>query len=110
MIGAWPRGNRERIEDGARSAGIQLFAGDVNRAGEFLEIGAGPFDMVVLHDIVGHFHDSPVPHFNRLIDLLKIGGFLFVTGPSAANLRNRLVLAAGKTNFSRLEAFLVAKK
>ena len=103
-------GNRERIEDFARSAGIQLFVGDLKRAGEFPEIGAGSFEMVMLHDIVEHFHDSPLPHLNRLIDLLKIGGLLFVTVPNAANLRKRLLLATGKTNYPRLEAFLFAEK
>jgi SAM-dependent methyltransferase len=56
------------------------------------------FDMVMLHAIIEHLHHSPRGLLNDLLELLKPGGYLFITVPSAVNLRKRLDVLVGRTN------------
>lgn len=65
----------------------------------------GEFDMVMLHDVLEHLHDSPRDLLNDLVELLKPGGFLFITVPNAANLRKRVTLLFGRTNLPRYPYF-----
>lgn len=56
------------------------------------------FEMVMLHDVLEHLHDSPRLLLNELIGYLIPGGFLFITVPNAVNLRKRLDVVRGRTN------------
>lgn len=94
--------NREKIRSFAESFGVRL---------TLLE-GSGPwpwepdsFDMVMLHDVLEHLHDSPRELLNRLLERLKPDGLLFVTVPNAGNLRKRLALLLGGTNHPEFESF-----
>ena len=56
------------------------------------------FEMVMLHDVLEHLHDSPRVLLNELIGYLTPGGLLFITVPNAVNLRKRLDVVRGRTN------------
>lgn len=56
------------------------------------------FDMVMAHDVLEHFHDSPRDLLNDLCELLKPDGLLFITVPNAVNIRKRIAVLRGKTN------------
>ena len=61
--------------------------------------------MVMAHDILEHLHDSPREVLNNLIELVRDGGYVFVTVPNAANIRKRIDLLRGRTNYSDFRSF-----
>ena len=63
------------------------------------------YDVIMSHDVLEHFHSSPRILLNELIECLKPGGLLVTTVPNAANLRKRLHLLVGKTNYNRYDYF-----
>lgn len=63
------------------------------------------FDMVMMHDVLEHLHDSPRELLNDLLELVRPNGFLFITVPNAANIRKRLSLAVGRTNYTRYDKY-----
>lgn len=73
--------------------------------GEPLPFDRSSFDMIMMHHVLEHLHDSPRVLLNDLLDLLKPGGFLFVTVPNAGNIRKRIHLLFGKTNMPPFESF-----
>lgn len=99
----WHRagGNREKIIAFAKQEGINFEL----TAGNQLPFSGETFDMVMLHDVLEHLHDSPRDLLNDLLTLLKPGGLLFVTVPSAVNIRKRLDVLRGKTNLPNYEAY-----
>ena len=65
----------------------------------------GSFDMVMLHDVLEHLHDSPRELLNDLLELVKPEGYLFATVPNAVNVRKRLAVLFGKTNLPRFDGY-----
>lgn len=63
------------------------------------------FDMVMCNDVLEHLHESPRLLVNRMMELLKPGGLLFITVPSAVNIRKRLAVIRGKTNLPSYHKF-----
>ena len=61
--------------------------------------------MVMLHDATEHFVDSPHHLLVQLIGLLKPGGYLYISVPNAVNLRKRLLVLSGRTNYPRFAAY-----
>jgi SAM-dependent methyltransferase len=88
-------GARENILRVAAEAGIPF---TIIRDGQELPWGPDRFDMVMLHHVLEHLHDSPRPLLTRLLESVKPGGHLFITVPNAGNLRKRLDLLRGRTN------------
>jgi SAM-dependent methyltransferase len=84
-------GNREKILDFAAHEGIDYHVPPA-------PIPAGPFEMVMAHDVLEHLHDSPRGVLNELVSRLAHGGYLFVTVPNAGNARKRAALLRGRTN------------
>lgn len=94
-------GNSERIQSFARQRGIdfrQTFAGSI-------PFEKNAFDMVMLHDIIEHLHDSPRDLLNDLLELVRPGGLLFVTVPNAVNIRKRVDVLFGRTNLPPFETY-----
>jgi SAM-dependent methyltransferase len=94
-------GNREKIMSFARECGI-----DFKLAGD----GAFPFekqsfDMVMLHDVIEHLHDSPRDLLNDLLELTKPEGLLFITVPNAVNIFQRRRVLLGRTNLPAFECY-----
>ena len=100
--------NPVALDKGFRD-GVAEFAG---RAGVKVCVADGPlpfvsrtFDMVMMHGVIEHLHDSPRELLNDLVDRLKIGGLLFITVPSAVNVRKRIDVLRGHTNLPRFDTF-----
>jgi SAM-dependent methyltransferase len=64
-----------------------------------------PFDVVMMHDVLEHLHDSPRYLLNDLLELVRDEGYLFATVPSAVNIRKRLDVICGKTNLPSFDGF-----
>src|SRR5687767_5104388 len=74
---------RQKVGEFARAAGLTIYKGEGSKA----LAGVGQiFDLIMLHDVIEHLHDSPRELLNDLLERLKPGGYLFVTVPSAVNL------------------------
>ena len=63
------------------------------------------FDVLMSHDVLEHFHSSPRVLMNKLLTCVKPGGIIATTVPNAANLRKRIHLALGKTNYNKFDYF-----
>lgn len=94
-------GNREKILDFARETGVDFILAQSRET----PFSRDSFDMVMLHDVLEHLHDSPRNLLNDLLDSLRSGGFLYITVPNAGNIRKRLAVLLGGTNLPRFELF-----
>ena len=94
--------NRDKIISFAEGIGIRFtLAGP----GIGLPYPKESFDMVVLNDVLEHLHDSPRELMNDLVELIKPGGLLLITVPNAGNIRKRLALLFGGTNYQPYDSF-----
>jgi SAM-dependent methyltransferase len=93
--------NKEKIISYAKAQGIGL---SVSTGGK-LPFEKESFDMVMMHDVLEHLHDSPRELLNELLELIKPGGYFFTTVPSAVNIRKRLNVMAGRTNLPRFDGY-----
>ena len=79
----------------SRARGIETLEGDVV---ELLDRGAldgrGPFDQIMLADVLEHIA-HPEPVLARLLELLAPGGSIIISLPNIAYLRARIRLLAG---------------
>jgi SAM-dependent methyltransferase len=94
-------GNREKILSFANECGIDFKLAN----GGMLPFKKNSFDMIMLHDVLEHLHDSPRDLLNDLLDIAKPKGLLFVTVPNAVNIRKRIDVLLGKTNLPRFESY-----
>lgn len=94
-------GNREKILSFAKECGIEFEQGN----GGTLPFSRNSFDMVMLHDVIEHLHDSPRDMLNDLLEFVKPNGLLFITVPNAVNIRKRIDVLLGETNLPRFETF-----
>jgi SAM-dependent methyltransferase len=95
-------GNRENILGYAAKAGIEYLLPDKNGNFEFRD---DYYDAIILNNVIEHFHDSPRKLLNKVLGGLKTGGFIFIDVPNAANLRKRIDLARGRTNYPSFDSF-----
>lgn len=86
-------GARQLILDFAEKMSIEYLPLDGNGLPS-----ADGFDMVMLHDVLEHLHDSPRELLIDLLARVRDGGYLFVTMPNHVNLRKRLAVLTGKTS------------
>ena len=93
--------NRERIIFFSKKCGICF----ERTQGGLPSFSKGTFDMIMLHDVLEHLHDSPRDLLNDLLEFLKPGGLVFVTVPNAANIRKRIHLLCGETNLPDFDTF-----
>lgn len=68
-----------------------------------LPFGSGSVDLVTCFHSLEHWHHSPRRLFSEIVRILKPGGSLILATPNAANLRKRLFLLGGKSNFPELK-------
>jgi SAM-dependent methyltransferase len=94
-------GNQDKIISFAKECGIHFKLAMDNT----LPFEKNYFDMVMLHAVIEHLHDSPRELLNDLLELVKPGGFLFITVPNAVNIRKRIAVLFGKTNLTRFEEY-----
>lgn len=94
--------DRQDVDDLCDRFGVELQIRDYSEPRAFLE---GSFEMVMLHDVLEHLHDSPRNLLNEMVGYLVTGGFLFVTVPNAVNLRKRIDVLRGRTNLPRFDHY-----
>lgn len=92
---------REKILAFARECGVDFR----EPVGGELPFEKHSFDMVMMHDVLEHLHGSPRHILGHLMEFLKPEGLLFVTVPSAVNIRKRIDVLFGKTNMPRFEEY-----
>ncbi|NPV54699.1 MAG: methyltransferase domain-containing protein [Firmicutes bacterium] len=94
--------NKEKIISFARNIGIDF---------RLIENEMIPFkdecyfDMIMIHHVLEHFHNSPRKVLTGLLRLAKSEGILFVTIPNAVNIRKRIAVMFGRTNMPRYEDY-----
>jgi 2-polyprenyl-3-methyl-5-hydroxy-6-metoxy-1,4-benzoquinol methylase len=94
--------SRQKILDYAKDMGIDY----ITMNGEDIPpTTGGKFDMVMSHDVVEHLHDPPRYVFTELMQRVRTGGYLYMTVPSAVNIRKRIAILFGKTNHPRYELY-----
>jgi SAM-dependent methyltransferase len=89
-------GNREKILDFAASFAIEF----VHLDGRTLPFKPNYFDMVMLHDVLEHLHNSPRELLIDLLGAVRPGGYLFATVPNHVNLRKRFDAIRGRTSLA----------
>ncbi len=95
------KGNREKILAFTKDIGIDFkLAID-----ETLPFEKNYFDMIMMHSVLEHLHDSPRDLLNDLLELLKPEGLLFVIVPNLVNVRKRIDVFFGKTNLPSFESY-----
>jgi 2-polyprenyl-3-methyl-5-hydroxy-6-metoxy-1,4-benzoquinol methylase len=102
-LGDWwhTRGDARRmILNFAEDMGIEYITLDTDELPANQE-----FDMVMLHDVLEHQHDSPRYLLNDLLEHVPVGGYLFITVPNHVNLRKRVAVLRGKTSHCKYETF-----
>ena len=93
--------NREEILTFARSFGIKY----VQLFGETLPFAPDTYDMVMLHDVLEHLHNSPRRLLIDLLDSVRAEGYLFITVPNHVNLRKRLDVLRGRTSLPKYPTY-----
>lgn len=67
-----------------------------------------PFDCVTFIHVIEHLHESPRGVLRSFSDILRPGGILLVVTPNAVNIRKRLDVLRGVSNYPPLAEFWVA--
>jgi len=96
----WHHTRREIIMKFAREQGI-----DFRLAGPDFPFPPRTFDMVMMHDVLEHLHDSPRELLTTLVATIRDGGLLFATVPNAGNIRKRISLMFGGTNLPNFDYY-----
>ena len=63
------------------------------------------YDVIILNNVIEHIHDSPRYILNSLIELLNPEGYLVIAVPNAVNLRKRISIIFGQTNYPSFSSF-----
>jgi len=87
----------------ARECGVQVHV--LTESDYSLPWETESFDVVALLDVIEHLHESPRDILNFAGNYLKQGGLLVVGMPNSVNLRKRLSVLVGKTNYTPLDGF-----
>ena len=90
--------NLQTMSQFAQSLGIDFFAAGAPAPRR-------EFDLIAILDVIEHLHDSPRELLVSLAEQLRPEGYLLITVPNGGNIRKRLDLLRGRTNFPRFASF-----
>lgn len=96
--------NKAKIYQYAKSLDISLYNSVQNLIKNNQNI---KFDLIMLNDIIEHLHNSPRFLLNELDPLLKKDGFYLITVPNSLNLKKRIKVLCGKTNYVEFRSFFL---
>jgi SAM-dependent methyltransferase len=99
--------SRARIKEFAAKAGIQFHLQQADNYS--IPFEKDSFDVVSVMAVIEHLHSSPRGILNAAGSFLKPGGLLCVTMPNAVNLRKRLHVLLGKTNYPPIDQVFAAR-
>ena len=101
---AWHKleGNKEKILKFSKQVNIDYILPSKNSEMPFMN---QTYDVIMSHDVFEHFHKSPRVILNKLLTRLKDSGILAITVPNAANLRKRIDILRGRTNYQKYPYF-----
>ena len=95
--------NLGKLKKFAEDFGITL---RVQNIGNYkLDYPENYFDGVMINDVIEHLHESPRDLLNNAGYWLREGGVLLVTMPNSVNLRKRLDVLRGRSNYPSVEMF-----
>jgi cyclopropane fatty-acyl-phospholipid synthase-like methyltransferase len=64
--------------------------------------GIGPYDVIVMAEVIEHLHTAPKVVLSYLIELLKPGGYLILQTPNALGIKQRIQLLLGKHPYEQI--------
>lgn len=99
--------NRNAIEQFATEEGIRFHRHEPPDYG--IPFDQASFDIVLLKDVVEHLHESPRNLLNAAFTMAHEGGHIVVTMPNSVNLRKRLAVVRGRTNYPPVAGFVHSK-
>ena len=89
--------NLDPVLSFARAAGVQVYA---QRERFELPWEENWFDAITIINVIEHLHESPRDILNFAGTYLKPGGLLVVVMPNSVNLRKRLAVISGRSNYT----------
>ena len=101
----WHRGEGrlEQIRSFADRNGIILH---VHENGDYtIPFDRGSFDVVCIFGVIEHLHESPREILNAAGTMLREGGVVAIVMPNSVNVRKRLSVLRGRSNFPAVEGF-----
>ena len=95
--------NEKKIHAFADSVGIDF---EQQQMGDHtIPFQVGSFDVVCSFAVLEHLHESPRSLLNTMGTYLKPEGLLVITMPNSVNLRKRLSVTTGRTNYVPVDQF-----
>lgn len=105
LLDPWHRrdDNVDRIKEFAESEGIEFHR---HQPPDYeIPFPEEAFDVVLLNSVVEHLHQSPRQLLNSAFEHANSGGMVVVTTPNSVNLRKRLDVLRGRTNYPPVDQF-----
>ena len=101
----WHSSNTQSLRRFAQTMGIELVIGDASNPQTFDSLKSSSLDAVFITDVIEHIHGSPRVLLNHAGMLLRDEGYLVVGYPNSVNLRKRIDVLIGRTNYTKLDIF-----
>jgi len=90
--------NASLIKDYARQIGITFYHQKENNYE--IPFQKNSFDVVCALSVIEHLHESPREFLNVMGEFAKTNGYILVEMPNSVNLRKRISVCFGKTNYN----------
>jgi SAM-dependent methyltransferase len=95
--------NTQKIKAYAKKIGIVFHHQNIGDCSYPFEFGS--FDVVCALAVIEHLHESPREFLNFMGRYARPGGVILITTPNSVNLRKRLSVLAGRTNYPPVDMF-----
>jgi SAM-dependent methyltransferase len=94
--------NLDPILEYANKCGVQV---QVQGDDYVIPWDEGSFDVILMVNVIEHLHESPRKFLNSAGSYLREGGLFVVVMPNSVNLRKRLAVAMGRSNYTPARGF-----